>query len=66
MCQAFEGEQRAMFAHDRYVRRKGWDAQKAGVPREDNQEPDHPLPDYSDKNQWWLGWDTAAKGEEPW
>jgi len=66
MCQAYEAEQASIFFHDKCVRSRGWNAQKEGVPREDNPEPDHPLPEYSDKRMWWQGWDTAERGEEKW
>ena len=66
MCQAFEGERNYMLAHERGIRRKGYEAQKASVPREENPESDHPNPEYSDKRQWWYGWDTAAGGRELW
>ncbi len=66
MCQAFEGEQNFMLGQEQWIRQKGYDAQKAGVPRDANPERDHALEEYSDKVQWWLGWDTAAKGREPW
>jgi hypothetical protein len=66
MCQAFAGESAYMFARDKWIRRKGYDAQRAGVPREDNPELDHPNPEYSNKRQWDLGWQTAASGDKPW
>lgn len=66
MCQAYEGERDYLLAQDRATRRRGYEAQKAGLPRECNPERDHELPEYSDKQQWWLGWDTAAKGREAW
>ena len=66
MCQAFEGERRYMDACDEFTRLKGYNAQKAGVAREDCPERDHPLPEYSDVRQWQTGWDTAAAGREPW
>ncbi|MCZ2113546.1 MAG: hypothetical protein LC131_06895 [Anaerolineae bacterium] len=66
MCQAFEGEQNYLLARDKHLRQKGYDAQKAGVPRDGNPESDHENPEYSDKRQWWFGWDTAAKGREAW
>ncbi|MGH1429784.1 MAG: hypothetical protein ACRBB4_01570 [Neptuniibacter sp.] len=66
MCQAFEGEQSWLLAHDRSVRKRGFDAQKSGVNREDNPEPTHELKEYSDAEQWWLGWDTAAAGSDFW
>ncbi len=66
MCQAFEGEQNFLLAMDKSTRRRGYDAQKAGIPRDDNPEQDHNNPRYSDKVQWWYGWDTAAEGREPW
>lgn len=66
MCQAYEGEHAYIMARDKAVRRRGYDAQRMGVARDANPEPDHPNPEYSDKLQWWYGWDTAAKGREPW
>lgn len=66
MCQAFEGERNYLLAHQKIVRKRGWDAQKAGIPREQNPEYDHPLKEYSDKVQWWYGWDTAAEGRDAW
>lgn len=66
MCQAFDGEQRYMLARDKNLRQRGYNAQKSGVARDANPEPDHELPEYSDKRQWWFGWDTAAQGEETW
>jgi len=66
MCQAYEGEKNYIFAHEKWVRSKGYGAQKNGVPREENPERDHPNPSYSDKAQWWYGWDTAAAGREAW
>lgn len=65
MCQAYEGERNYILAHEEYIRRKGYDAQKAGMPRDSNPERDHTNPEYSDKRQWWFGYDTAAKGQEP-
>ena len=55
-----------MLASDKATRRRGYDAFKAGIPREDNPEQDHALREYSHKVQWWYGWDTAQKGREPW
>lgn len=66
MCQAYEDERDYLFARDAWVRRRGYDAQKAGIPRESNPEPDHENPEYSDQRQWWMGWDTAANGSELW
>lgn len=66
MCQSYEGERDYMFAREKRVRQKGYDAQKTGVPRDANPERDHAIPDYSDKRQWLLGWDTAAAGREVW
>ena len=66
MCQAYEGERNYVLAQEEGIRRKGYDAQKDGVPRDANPERDHSNPEYSDKRQWWLGWDAAAKGHEPW
>ena len=66
MCQAFEGESNYIHARDKHIRSRGYDAQKAGVPRAENPERDHELPEYSDKNQWWYGWDTAAEGRSKW
>lgn len=66
MCQAFEGERNSILAHEEYIRRKGYDAQKAGVPRDANPERDHTNPEYSDKRQWWFGYDTAVQGQSHW
>ena len=66
MCQAYEGERNYMLAQEEWIRRKGYDAQKAGVPRDENPGRDHSNPEYSDKHQWWMGWDTAAAGREAW
>lgn len=66
MCQAFAGEQSYLFARDRNTRERGYDAQKAGILRKDNPERDHSIPEYSDKHQWWNGWDTAADGRKVW
>lgn len=66
MCQAYEGEADYLFAREKWIRQKGYDAQKAGVPRGANPEPDHENPEYSDKRQWWFGWDTAADGRAAW
>jgi hypothetical protein len=66
MCQTFEGERNYLLAQEKRIRQKGFDAQKAGVLREANPERDHELPYYSDKRQWWLGWDTAADGRKLW
>ena len=66
MCQAFAGEQNYLFARDKSTRRRGYDAQQAGVPRDQCPESDHSNPEYSDKVQWEYGWDTAADGRELW
>ena len=66
MCQAFEGERNYIHARDKSIRSRGYDAQKAGVLRDANPEIDHSIPQYSDKNQWWNGWDTAASGRAKW
>lgn len=66
MCQAYEGERDYILGHERWMRERGYDAQKAGVPREANPERDHENPEYSDKRQWRHGWDTAAQGRELW
>lgn len=66
MCQAFAGEQSYLLVRDERTRRRGYDAHKAGVPREENPEDDHQNPEYSDKRQWWFGWDTAAEGRDAW
>lgn len=66
MCQAFAGEQSYLFARDKSTRRRGYDAQKAGIPRDKCPERDHPDPEYSDVRHWQNGWDTAAEGREPW
>lgn len=66
MCQAFEAESNYMRATDRWLREKGYNAQKLGAARDTNPESDHENPEYSHKRQWWLGWDTAAAGREKW
>ena len=66
MCQAFEAESRVIDSMDAYLRKKGYDAQKGGLPRESNPERDHSNPYYSDKRQWWIGWDLAAEGKALW
>lgn len=66
MCQAYEGERNYLFAKEKRVREKGYNAFKEGVPREANPERDHENPEYSHKRQWWFGWDTAAAGRELW
>jgi len=66
MCQAYEGERNYLLSRDRFIREKGFDAQKNGVPRDENPMDDHPNPYYSDKRQWWAGWDTAKAGKEVW
>ena len=59
MCQAFEGERDYMNSRSAWIRSKGYNAQKAGIPKTDN-------PEYSDKVEWELGWETAAAGRELW
>jgi hypothetical protein len=66
MCQAYEGERNYLLGVDKHIRQKGYDAQKAGVPRDTNPERDHEFPEYSHKRQWWMGWDTAADGRDAW
>ncbi len=66
MCQAFDGEKAYMFRAEKSLRKKGYDAMLMGVAREDNPDRDHELESYSDKVQWWRGWDTAAEGRELW
>lgn len=66
MCQAFEDERIYMQSRDQNTRRRGYDAFHAGTPRDANPEPDHELEEYSDKRQWWLGWDTANYGMRFW
>ena len=66
MCQAFEGERDYMNSRSAWIRSKGYNAQKAGTPKTDNPESDHPIPEYSDKVEWDLGWETAAAGRELW
>ena len=61
MCQAFEGERDYMNSRSAWIRSKGYNAQKAGIPKTDN-----PIPEYSDKVEWELGWETAAAGRELW
>lgn len=34
---------------DKWIRQKGYEAQKAGIPKSDNPERDHEIPEYSDK-----------------
>jgi len=55
-----------MTYRDAWIRSKGYKAHKAGVSKTDNPEPGHDNPEYSDKVQWDLGWETAAKGQELW
>lgn len=66
MCQAFEGERDYMNSRSAWIRSKGYNAQKAGIPKTDNPESVHPIPEYSDKVEWGLGWETAAAGRELW
>ena len=66
MCQAFEGERDYMNGRSAWIRSKGYNAQKAGIPKTDNPESAHPIPEYSDKVEWELGWETAAAGRELW
>lgn len=66
MCQAYEGELSYLIARDRSTRQRGYDAQKAGIPRADCPEREHPNPEYSDARQWLMGWDTAARGGAAW
>ncbi len=66
MCQAFAGEQAYMMAHDKSVRLRGYEARKAGAPRDKCAEAEHDLEEYSDANQWRMGWDTAESGGEAW
>lgn len=66
MCQAFAGESAYLSAKDRFIRFRGYEAQQAGVPRHECPEQEHPNPEYSEANQWRLGWDTAENGRSPW
>jgi|JI10StandDraft_1071094.scaffolds.fasta_scaffold538175_2 hypothetical protein len=66
MCQAYEGERDYISSRDAWIRSKGYEAHKAGVSKTDNPEPGHDNPEYSDKVQWDLGWETAAKGQKLW
>ncbi len=66
MCQAYDGEQRAIFFHERFIRKKGFEAFHSGISLEDCPEADHPNPQYSDRRQWGLGWETAKEGRECW
>lgn len=66
MCQAYEGEHSYMLSRDKWIRQKGYAAQRAGVLRGDNPEQDHHDPEYSDKRQWWFGWDAASAGRDAW
>lgn len=61
MYQAFEGERDYMNSRSAWIRSKGYNAQKA-----DNPESAHPIPEYSDKVEWELGWETTAVGRELW
>ena len=61
MCQAFDGERDYMNNRSAWIRSKGYNAQKA-----DNPESDHPIPEYSDKVEWELCWETTAVGRELW
>ena len=66
MCQTYEGERNYMVDQAAWIRSVGYNAQKAGEPKFSNPESDHPIPEYSDKVEWDLGWDTAAAGREHW
>lgn len=61
MCQAFDGKRDYMNNRSAWIRSKGYNAQKA-----DNPESAHPIPEYSDKVEWELGWETTAVGRELW
>jgi ribosome modulation factor len=66
MCQAFAGEQAFLIARDRNTRKRGYEAQKAGTPREECPEREHRYEQYSLAHQWRMGWDTAARGDDLW
>lgn len=66
MCQAFDGERASMLRAEKALRKKGYDSMLKGVASEDNPERDHDIESYSDKVQWWRGWDMAASGRELW
>lgn len=62
MCQAYEAEQKYLFAREKSCRRMGYEAFKCGKPIEACPEP--VLQD--DDKMWRIGWRTAQKGMEPW
>lgn len=66
MCQAFDGERAYMLQSEKNTRRRGYDAMKAGKPRNSNPERAHELQEYCSRAQWFYGWDTALDGREPW
>lgn len=66
MCQAYDGEANGIRWHEKCVRERGYQAFLSGVPYEDNPEQAHPNPEYCDKKQWWLGWETAKEGKKLW
>lgn len=66
MCQKAEGESNYLLARDRSIRERGYRAFQDGIPITSCPEADHPLPEYSDKRQWELGWSTAESGREVW
>lgn len=66
MCQAYESERDYMSSRSAWIRRKGYEAQKAGVAKKENPESSHPMPEYSDQVEWDLGWETAAAGRPLW
>ena len=64
MCQHSAGEGAYLASRDKYLREKGYKAQKEGVPKEDCPEQEHELWYYSDAYQWKMGWDLAESGQE--
>lgn len=55
-----------MLQSEKNTRRRGYDAMKAGKPRNSNPERAHELQEYCSRAQWFYGWDTALDGREPW
>lgn len=61
MCQAYEGERDYILAHEKFMREKGHEAQKKGVPRSDAVDL------YGeDREHWLIGWDIAARNGNLW
>lgn len=66
MCHAYEGEREYLNSREKWIRSKGYEAHKAGLPKTSNPEQDHEYPEYSDRRQWDFGWETAESGMELW